>query len=859
VIFPQIPLLSSVAGQLRVPELGIMLERLERANQTMDDPGERVMVASIRSLTYDKKAFLLPLYLGISDIPAAANTIQDLTHGKENVTIRARMDPSVNLLSALFADVQLFQETISPDAGAVMEDAADTTAGAAAGAKARGGLKRSKLEINVTSTATRVDVGAVVRFPFSGVGFDVRLAQTTCEVTNRDGEALAKVIVGPIHVGETTGQIPIRVVGTVANRRPFAVTGRRLVTDRGRADIGVHSNAAATATVAAAPGAASATSDAGVPFVVHSNFSLKLSSFLEAFSSTSSSSSSSSSSASSSASSAGGEPITPAFTNHGIQFVGGEREGSDMYIPCLIPGLCPDVLPASDKANATFQLLGNVSVHFPLMDIDVDVTEPLWIQADCCVHEPLASLRVAPFRLSSAAPSTLIALSVVLTDPQEIKTAIGGLIDSYENTTFRIHGQQDQDLLSAMFSEIEVLLEVPATNPLEADDTIPSSSSSSKSITDQWYLPLNSVGAWSLTGTDAHQARFDVKMQLPNPAPWDLLFPDAEISMLHANRRVGLVVPMLPDGTTSSLRLVASTKNNVTAKLTLMDEDPISPECAKRTDQGAYKSMCNLADVVKNFIARYPMEVTWELVFTNMLGNSVRGSMNTLFFADTHALKPAPRAEDAVAANAPDATSDFSNLISGVKVDYADTAWQTMITSGVTAKISIGITNVFAFPLEISSYVVDFKYQDPTGEYIPYLPKNYAPKADIFALRGVGDSGFTLAIAPGLTGYSPKKAINVKDNLVEHGCRIYNQAAVQKQWCASVVNGFLGLAIRHPSDTTPGFRFTQPLDVPDISILGDFDCTCWWCACVFCCTCTCIDHALLSRSPNPLVVLLRSL
>ena len=53
-IFPQIPLLSSVAGQLRVPELGIMLERLERANQTMDDPGERVMVASIRSLTYDK-------------------------------------------------------------------------------------------------------------------------------------------------------------------------------------------------------------------------------------------------------------------------------------------------------------------------------------------------------------------------------------------------------------------------------------------------------------------------------------------------------------------------------------------------------------------------------------------------------------------------------------------------------------------------------------------------------------------------------------------------------------------------------------------------------------------------------------
>ena len=824
-----VPLLSGIKGQLRMPAVGVFLERLSRPNQTTRESGERLLSASINGLTYDR-TFLLPVAVSMDDVPTAASALQAIMNGPKNVTVRARMDPSVNLLSALFADLQLYEHTFSPAAAVSRSTDGknqnnNNEFSSSSSSSSSSSNERSSVSITVAATEADVAVTSLLRFPFPDIGFALLLGQTELHLTNEAGEAIAAIKLDPIAIGSDKSQakgiptggspappsfanVPFQIEGTVANRRPFALVGRRLVTEAGRAVIGLR-------------GSSALVQDASSRKIIAANFSMVLSSLLEGLGIVSDSSSSTPTSPSSS-------PSPAAFTNNGVQFVGGATPGSEMDIPCLIPAICPATLPTL-ASPSMFSLLGNFSLDFELIDIDINVTEPLWAQADCCIHEPLVSLRVAPFHLTSSAPFTLVPLLVELTDPQAIKNAIGDLTGGMVNTTFRIHGQRDRDLLSAMFSEVEILLPVPATR----DPNSPSGKATAYSpgtavpgtFADEWYLPLYSVGAWYLTGTDSLSAQFDVKIvELPNPAPWELVFASTQIDMMHAGRKVGQVIPAASGG---DLRLMgtgsgAAGKTNLTANLVIMGEDPVSAECAARSDQ-ANQAMCNVADVISAFIGRKAMNVTWVISFTNVLGQRVRGSMPTLFFDDYWKQGPASRLEDPALADA-DATQDFANIVSGAKVDYLDSAWETLIKSGVTAKLQIGIHNVFSFPLEISSYVVDFLYQDPTGEYLSYLPKSYGRKFDIVALRGVGDSGFAMEVEPGKSSFSPQKQVNVKDNIVEHGCRIYNAAVEQKHWCASVVNGKLGLAIHHPSDPSPGFRFSQAFEVPQITIIGDDDC-----------------------------------
>ncbi|CAK8986653.1 Kelch domain-containing protein 4, partial [Durusdinium trenchii] len=514
-----------------------------------------------------------------------------------------------------------------------------------------------------------------------------------------------------------------------------------------------------------------------------------------------------------------------------LEVVGGRDDSGatveTLQVPCVFPNLCPAVpVDVNGKAfTKVFDLLFSLDVGeqgaFRFFELHLPA---IGARLDCCSKSKFVSFHVAPVDAivdMSAAHRIEVPLEAKLENVQLIKSALQTVMDSVLPIDFHAHVEQDpSSLVSRLFADAAIVWQILPTSP----DGLPVPAPKE----DQWWFPLASVGAWSLTSTNASAAEFSVNMVLHNPSPINFRLRDmeADVGLLTKGSStalqfgVGQVLERSGD-----LVLPGNATSRVKAGLSLsqfpgVETSRCSPDA--RSDPTT-SGNCVFSTLLEQMISKMETRVLVSTSFVNPTGQRVRVNIEAMFFegqtgASVQPYAPAPRyAKDLPSAANSSAVDEFVSVFQTVNIDFLSTVWETLINEGVYLALEVALHNPFAFPVVVDDFRMDLSYDDPAGEYLWYLPKSYPPRFNFSVVRNLAAYDLDLVLPPDSYKSTPRQTVHLEKDKVENACRLYNAAEKVQSLCASLPSGLIKVGIG-------AFKWTQHFKLLNVTAVGSNAC-----------------------------------
>ena len=569
-----------------------------------------------------------------------------------------------------------------------------------------------------------------------------------------------------------------------------------------------------------------------------------------------------------------------------VEVIGGRasEDGAlvgEVNLPCVIPELCPRVLTdlAGSPYTSVFELLGSLPVgwlrerglvsrrlvvHTPALDVEVDSFGQPLLGASLDALELVVELAQEQHRPDASWLSAPV--RVVVRSLQGLADVTRDVLQSVHPVSLRAvaSGGDGSLLLSRALRLARVERFIAPSSPDGRPVLVPKEQ--------QWWFPLSSVNAWRLGESSANRAAFSVRMLLKNPLGVYLRLLDVggNVWLLRSARRgaegdnhdpqqqhdhdhdhgnvqlerlwfarfaleEGREVLVAPNAT-SVLHSALQLEGNVTG-------GPARLLCSGRSvadAEAALSANCAVSTLLEQLIAQSETRVLVQGELRGVAAERrprgwrdewparVRANFGAVFQEGLRGGKvrpfvPAPRYDLELPSPARvSAVDEFVSVFQTVEVQGWSSAWETLLSQGVTLAIQVKLHNPFAFAFEVGPYHLDVSYDDPTGVNLWYLP-GFPPQQAVPAVQDLASGALDLRLSPDVYLSTPTQSVPLLDHKVENAARLYNAAEKVGALCGNVPLGRFQLGMGK-------FRWSQSFGLFNVSLVGANACLAQpWC------------------------------
>ncbi len=523
-----------------------------------------------------------------------------------------------------------------------------------------------------------------------------------------------------------------------------------------------------------------------------------------------------------------------------IHLVGGDTVGSPVRLPCVLDTICKSTLDAVDEDNS-FTFAAVYSLKIPSLPIRLMFNvQGLALALDDNTHQEFLKLKVDSLRwdsMTAERTEQLVRLRVESgTRARDVIRAIGGL----EYRLF-LHGDTNDNALAYIWAPREaVKIDIPASTSNPNDDR----------FNPDWYLPIASVGSWSMTTSTTEEARFQIDFPIHWPADIPLTFEQPEIrvqyngradqtlptvDLARADLRGGRAGSTFAEGQRADLVIQPNTTDQLNRiwLYAVSDQSSGSQFCDYSFTEAAYVDEANCAigaaarDLIAGEATPLQLLVSYRVPPSTISDSAGGGQVITVSLgmhlfdsgwdATWSRLRPAWPADDR-----------FKLIPSGPPVgpesplDIGSALMSTLwgMTSGAISgdqylTLRLKISNPFAFPITATGVSLRARFDDVDGTDFGVC--TYHPPATEFLVGSKRTTAqFNVQIDAGQSAWSPY--VNAKlDNTAETACRIADEYWRAKRLCLHIEDGLVDVAFGN-------FRVTVPLVLSGLSCIADNDC-----------------------------------
>ena len=519
------------------------------------------------------------------------------------------------------------------------------------------------------------------------------------------------------------------------------------------------------------------------------------------------------------------------ITLDNVFLIGGAPGNSSAFIPCVISQICPPITAVAQR-NGTYQYTLQLDFTLDLSALPVDVTFGLnsgfEVSLLCCEFSSLGSVTISPISITPSIKSYTAYITIALTDVTLLNYALNEI--GTEDLHFRITGSPTYNLFTSLFTQYQYLIVVPPT-PVQPPSAVPSNPA--------WFLPLNNAGSygngtWKLLSSTANQVDITIDVPLSYPLPNQLTIRQVFIDVYYKGVRVLHAFPSTPGDPSGSLILRPSSDPNklqLTMQVLVNAHDPNCPTNIPILSP----DRCSLGSFLQSLIARDQTDLSIILTLNSTAKHdAVTVSLDVELFRDFW-LQTFPRNVEAFEKSQ---FSIFKSPTSSAFIVNGLGSAESSITSGtLNVQFAIDMVNPFAFDFYVNKVGIDAVMDDLDGShpvvfssYLNFAVPSLGPIVeDILFQRQVLDMG-NLYVPHGKNGVhqqvtTPSVSLKINggtESLTNIATRAYD-AYVKNFMCMHILNGYVDLTLRAPQSSV-GFSYRQPFNVPNISAFGDFDC-----------------------------------
>jgi len=509
----------------------------------------------------------------------------------------------------------------------------------------------------------------------------------------------------------------------------------------------------------------------------------------------------------------------------------------DMNLPCIFPNLCPDIprAPAAEDFTRVFDLLVSLAtgtgsfrtltVNIPSLTLVVDAFDRnrmlrFWMPALIFHHN--ISQPSTPRRID-------VPVQMTLEDILIAKMSIQTIFDSVTPIKFRIYFLEEMEsMFSKVFSKIEVQRTFEATSSDGRPIPMPK--------TQQWWFPLTSTGAWTLGHTSSDSIAFKIGMVLHNPSPVNARMRnmDAFVELERNGKRARFGNGFILDDPTAMLNdpsyrrgdlFLPGNATSVVDAMLIVQQDPKEREiCTPESLSDANTAgNCMISTIMQSLISQIETSFWVTSSFDNLRGERIQARLHVLFLEGKTGERiqpyvPPPRyPKDLPSAANVSAVDEFVSIFQTVDINGWSTAWESLIRDGVTLAIQVKLHNPFSFPVEMGAFEMNLEFDDPTGEYVWYLPRSYDPQLSIPLVTGLKNQVMNIVLKSNETKYTPEVTVPLLTHKEEFACRLYNAAEKVQELCASLPSGQIRLALG-------SFQWSQHFSIFNVTAAGSNAC-----------------------------------
>ncbi|GBG29236.1 Hypothetical Protein FCC1311_054582 [Hondaea fermentalgiana] len=507
----------------------------------------------------------------------------------------------------------------------------------------------------------------------------------------------------------------------------------------------------------------------------------------------------------------------------------------ELNVPCVLPNLCPAVPKDLNGAPYTliYDLLGSLALDARFFRRLQLRAPPIAFALNAGVHNRMIDFSVPAVDIkvdSSVSHLVSVPFTMTLRDVQLLRNALQTLLDSVVPISFRVFVPQErheQSMLPALLRDADVMLKFEAASP----DGRPVPTPKAK----QWWFPLASTGAWRLVYTTSTTASFEVNMLLHNPSPVTAVLPDMDCKVAYLVGGADAATPrealffghghvnagdlILPGNESSRILSTLVAKQETSGH---GDKPPASCSKASISDP-ATRHNCVISTLLEKMVGKTETHILVAAGFRNPEGSRIQVNFEAVFLEGEtgKAIRPyvpPPRfAKDLPSGANSSAMDEFVGVFNTVNVDGWSTAWQSLVEQGIDLAVQVVLHNPFAFPIWVDAYALNLTFDDPTGEYLYYLPSNYAPQLNIPLVTDLSATGLDMVIPGNATMSLPETTVRLLERRVELACRLYNAAEKVQELCASVPGGIFKVGVG-------SFVWTQKLSIYNVTAVGSNAC-----------------------------------
>lgn len=521
-------------------------------------------------------------------------------------------------------------------------------------------------------------------------------------------------------------------------------------------------------------------------------------------------------------------------SQYALQVLGGRNAKNEpimnLNVPCIIPNLCPKKPKDlnGEPYTLAYDLLGSLYVGSQAFRRLHLRAPPIEFALDAGVENRMIDFSIPTIDLQMDTKQTdkiSVEIGVVVRDVQLVRNSIQTLMDSVIPVKYRLFVPQKhgQGMLPSLLRDADVSFLFDAQSP----DGRPVPMAKEQ----QWWFPLASTGAWKLIYTTANTATFEVNMLLHNPTPITAHFPDmfCEVSYLIGGPEATIPREALYIGhgyvNAGSLILPGNASTHILSTLVADQKTSEIPESCTEASKAdpTTKHNCVFSTLLEKMIGKTETHILIAAGFTNPHGDRVNIQFEGVFLEGelgkaVRPYVPPPRfAKDLPTDANSSAIDEFAGVFRTVNVDGWSTAWDSLISLGVNLEVEAVLHNPFAFPIWVGSYQLNLTFDDPTGEYVSYLPSTYPPALKIPLVTNLAAPDLDMVIPSNTTMTTPEVSVRLLKNKTELACRLYNAAEKVQELCASVPEGLFKVGVGT-------FIWTQRLNIYNVTAVGNNAC-----------------------------------
>ena len=385
-----------------------------------------------------------------------------------------------------------------------------------------------------------------------------------------------------------------------------------------------------------------------------------------------------------------------------------------------------------------------------------------------------------------------------------------------------------------------------------------------------FFYPTKCQGTWRLSDTDEENAYFEIIW--PGVAlPVQVLLPTCSITLTFEGSEVATITPgsssdlvFQNDGTTAFLKVHIygdPALENIKCMGQDYVEDKTKCKLAKMIDTLLKGAMETGGPLDLGIVIQYdhPFEeygtqtISMDIsLFQEEVKLRPQPGQENLLIEPTRAPTPADsycnvkydeidsgellgtgvtvKREEYMGKCCNECVNDFVAIYNNIAVDTGSSllsSWD-VFWNGVTIFMQVEICNVFPFPIQASRLKADASFMDQDGCQFSWIPGGtHDAKEDVVIAEGVvwSDTVNPLIVPAGECMFTPKVQIDAPVT-TEIVTRLADEAMYKSRLCLTIKNMVvdMGLMTVNQDADDATFKWTQPLDLQKISVIGFNDC-----------------------------------